>query len=95
MEFSEPTGGTYISSDCRLSDLEAELEQFTMNVWGAPERVRPAHLTNERAQLSRTFGLPTGLRDRQRQYARNPARCQRMMVSGLTIAMALTTAGNQ
>src|SRR5664280_468885 len=27
-----------------------------------------------------TFGLPTGLRDCQRQYARNPARCQRMMV---------------
>jgi len=25
-----------------------------------------------------TFGLPTRLRDRQRQYARNPARCQRM-----------------
>jgi hypothetical protein len=22
------------------------------------------------------FGQPTGLRDRQRQYARNPARCQ-------------------
>src|SRR5450759_2375441 len=43
----------HISSDCRLSDLEAELEQFTMNVWGAPERVRPAHLANERAQLSR------------------------------------------
>jgi hypothetical protein len=27
----------HIPSDCRLSDLEAELEQFTMNVWGAPE----------------------------------------------------------
>ena len=24
-----------------------------MNVWGAPERVCPAHLTNERAQLRR------------------------------------------
>ena len=23
-----------------------------MNVWGAPERVRPAHLANQRAQLS-------------------------------------------
>src|SRR3972149_6643095 len=42
-----------MSSDRRLSGLEAELEQFTMNVWGAPERVRPAHLANERAQLSR------------------------------------------
>ena len=43
----------HILSDCRLSDLEAELEHFTMNVWGAPERVRPAHLADERAQLSR------------------------------------------
>jgi len=42
-----------------------------------------------------TFGLPTGLRDRQRQYARNPARCLRMMVSGLTIAIAARTEGNQ
>src|ERR1019366_6040378 len=48
-----PRVAAHISSDCRLSDLEAELEQFTMNVWGAPERVRPAHLANERAQLSR------------------------------------------
>src|SRR5450631_2016325 len=48
-----PRGAAHIPSDCRLSDLEAELEQFTMNVWGAPERVRPAHLANERAQLSR------------------------------------------
>jgi hypothetical protein len=36
-------------SDCRLSDFEAELEQFTMNVRRAPERVRTAHLANERA----------------------------------------------
>ena len=42
-----------------------------------------------------TFGLPTWLRDRQRQYARNPARCQRMIVSGLTIAIAPRTEGNQ
>src|SRR5664280_3514011 len=43
----------HIPSDARLSDLEAKLEQFAMNVWSAPERVRPAHLANERAQLSR------------------------------------------
>ena len=43
----------HIPTDCRLSDLETELEQFTMNVWGAPERGRPAHLANERAQFSR------------------------------------------
>src|ERR1019366_3888147 len=39
----------HIPSNRRLSDFEAELEQFAMNVWGAPERVRPAHLANERA----------------------------------------------
>jgi len=43
----------HIPTNCRLSDLETELEQFTMNVWGAPERGRPAHLANERAQFSR------------------------------------------
>ena len=48
-----PRVAAHIASDRRLSDLEAELEQFTMNVWSAPEWVRPAHLANERAQLSR------------------------------------------
>src|SRR5881398_819134 len=32
-----------------------------------------------------TFGLPTRLRDRQRQYARKPARCQRTIVRPETI----------
>ena len=90
-----PRVAAHIPSDCRLSDLEAELEQFTMNVWGAPERVRPAHLANERAQFSRDLRSANRLRDRQRQYARNPARCQRMIVSGLTIAMAPRTESNQ
>jgi hypothetical protein len=36
----------HIPSNRRLSDLEAELEQFTMNAWRAPERVRAAHLAN-------------------------------------------------
>jgi hypothetical protein len=36
-----PPVAAHIPSDCRLSDLEAELEQFTMNVWGAPEAGSP------------------------------------------------------
>src|ERR1039457_3743354 len=48
-----PRVAAHIPSDCRLSDLEAELEQFTMNVWGASEMVGATHLANERAQLSR------------------------------------------
>ena len=39
----------HVPSDCRLSDLEAELEQFTVNVWGAPKAVCTAHLANKRA----------------------------------------------
>src|SRR6201998_3038166 len=42
-----------------------------------------------------TFGLQTRLRDRQRQYARNPARCQRMTVSGRTIATTARRDRNQ
>jgi hypothetical protein len=30
---------------------EAELEQFTLNVWRTPETVRTAHLADELAQL--------------------------------------------
>ena len=40
-----------------------------------------------------TFGLPTRLRDRQRQYARNPEPCHRIIVSGLTIASASKNRG--
>jgi len=40
-----------------------------------------------------TFGLPTRHRDFHRQNKRNPARCQRMTVSGLTITKAFRTSG--
>jgi hypothetical protein len=36
-----------------MGDREAELEQFTMNAWGAPQRIRTAHLANERTQFGR------------------------------------------
>jgi hypothetical protein len=52
--FSVTPNDSQIRRPCRrLSDIEAELEQFTMDAWCAPERVRPAHLANERTQLSR------------------------------------------
>src|SRR6266566_5826001 len=41
------------------------------------------------------LGLPTRLPDRERQYEWNPARCQRMIVSGRRIAMAPRMEGNQ
>jgi hypothetical protein len=43
----------HVSSDRRLGDFEAELEQLTMNTRRAPKCVRAAHLANERAQLTR------------------------------------------
>src|SRR5271155_4620173 len=48
-----PRVAAHVPSDRRLGDLEAELEQLTMNTRRAPECVRTAHLANERAQLSR------------------------------------------
>src|SRR5207245_2229683 len=47
-----PRAAAHIPSDRRLSDIEAELEQLTMNAWRTPEWVRTAHLANERAELS-------------------------------------------
>jgi len=47
----------YARSVGAASSVRADMifgkDKFTMNVWGAPERVRPAHLANERAQISR------------------------------------------
>ncbi len=48
-----PRVAAHIPGDRRLGDLEAELEQLTMNTRRAPKCVRTAHLANERAQLSR------------------------------------------
>src|SRR4030081_2924376 len=48
-----PRVTAHVPSDRRLGDLEAELEQLTMNTRRAPQGVRTAHLANERAQLSR------------------------------------------
>ena len=90
-----PPTAAHILSNRRLGDLEAELEQLTMDVWGAPERVARLISPISLRSSAEIFGLPTWLRDRQRQYARNPARCQRMIVSGLTIAIAPRTEGNQ
>src|SRR4030088_926850 len=48
-----PRVAAHVPSDRRLGDLEADLEQLTMNTRRAPKCVRTAHLANERAQLSR------------------------------------------
>src|SRR3979411_1363517 len=48
-----PRVAAHVPSDRRPGDLEAELEQLTVNTRRAPQGVRTAHLANERAQLSR------------------------------------------
>ena len=48
-----PKAAAHIPSDRGLGDLEAKLEQLTMNPWCALESVCAAHLANERAQLNR------------------------------------------
>ncbi len=46
-----PRVAAHVPSDRRLGDLEAELEQLTMNTRRAPKCVRTAHLANERGCL--------------------------------------------
>src|SRR6266853_1288754 len=62
---------------------------------GAPQRWFERLIAPMRLRSSaEILGLPTSLRDRSRQYDWNPARCQRMIVSGRRIAIALRTEGN-
>ena len=62
-----PPAAAHIPSDRRLGDLEAELEQLTMNA-GAPHSEFARLISPMSARSSaETFGRPTGLRDRQRQ----------------------------
>jgi hypothetical protein len=89
-----PRVAAHVPSDRRLGDLKAELEQLTMNTRPQSAFARLISLMSVRSSAE-TFGLPTQLRDRQRQYARNQARCQRMTVSGLTIATPSRTDRNQ
>src|SRR5262245_35220871 len=43
----------HIACDRRLRERETELEQFTVNVWSAPEVICTAHRADEIAQLGR------------------------------------------
>ena len=77
-----------------LADIDAELEEFSMNARSAPERICQAHLADQLPEISRaSLGLPGRRRDFQRQKVRNPARCHRTIVSGRTIVTASRTVG--
>ncbi len=64
-------------------------------ILGAPHKEFSMLICRIRRRISNDMvGRPGRHLDFQRQYNRNPARCQRMTVSGLTIARALYAFGN-
>ena len=68
-----------------VRNLEAELEQLTMNARGTPEKIGVRHGADEVRKLRadrRSTRSPR--RDFQVQKARKPCRCQRITVSGRT-----------
>src|SRR3954452_13787164 len=83
----------HILGHAGLSDFDAELEKLAMNSWRSPEWIGDTHLADQLAISSGTVGRPPRGREFQRQYDLNPARCQRMTVSGFKIARALRTLG--
>jgi hypothetical protein len=79
----------HVLADASLPDVDAQLEQFTMDPRGAPERILPAH-ARIRSLISREIvGLPARpRRPFHVQNKRKPLRCHRITVSGLTITSA-------
>src|SRR3954463_358043 len=78
----------HILGDAGLSDFDAELEKLAMNSWRSPQWIGDTHLADQLAYFQRhRRPSPRGL-DLQRQYDLNPARFQRITVSGFKIARA-------
>ena len=77
----------------RSGDIDAELEEFSMDARSAPEGICQADLADQLRTSRGTLGLPGRRRDFQRQKLRNPARCHRIIVSGRTIVIASRTVG--
>jgi hypothetical protein len=76
-----------------LSDIDADLEEFSMDPRRSPQRIGNAHLADKLAYLRRYSWSPPRLRDFHRQYDLSPARCHLITVSGFTIAKAPSTFG--
>ena len=74
----------HVLRDCRLGDVEAELQKLAVDMRRTPERVLRIR---SRSSLS-ICGRPPRGRDFHRQNALKPLRCQRTIVSGLKIIMA-------
>src|SRR5436190_19607585 len=72
----------HVLRDAGLRDLEAELEQLTMDARRAPQRIVNAHPTDQRAQVCVDLLSTPRDWDFQRPYRPKPPRCHRTRVSG-------------
>jgi hypothetical protein len=85
----------HVLGDAGLADIDAELERLAMDSRCSPQWIDDAHLADQPADLQNdTVGRPQQRRDFQSQYSLKPARCQRITVSGRTIASASYILGN-
>ena len=62
-----PPSLRHVFCNCGLADIDPELEQFAVNPWRSPQRIRTAHLENELANVRGVFGRPTRRPDSPRQ----------------------------
>jgi hypothetical protein len=85
---SAPAEG-HETGDATLADLDAELEQLTMDSGRAPGHVGLGHPSDEPLDSAGTSSS-VGVRERDfdLQNRRKPARCQRTTASGLTMTRA-------
>src|SRR5580704_3013884 len=84
----------HVLGHARLSDIDAELEEFSPWIRGAPHSGLAMLISRISRRISNgTVGLPPRAPDFHRQYKRKPARCHLTTVSGLTIASASRTPG--
>jgi hypothetical protein len=84
---------SHVLGNRRLPDIDAKLEQFAVDPGSAQSGLAMLMSRINCLTSTGTFGRPPRGRDFHRQYKRKPARCQRMTVSGLVIAKALSTSG--
>jgi hypothetical protein len=79
----------HVLRDCGLADVDAELQEFSVDSWCAPERVGFCHRANQQADVRRDDrSTPRQRRLFQVQKSRKPRRCQARTVSGLTMTTA-------
>ena len=78
----------HVLGDAGLADLDAELEKLAMNSWRSPKWIGDTHLADQLAYFQRHRRPAAAGANFQRQYDLNPARCQRITVSGFKIARA-------